>query len=154
MRTIQADEVWKLAEYVRELSEHHNKISVHFKGAFPSRPYETTLKMFENALTDRTSRILAEEVDGRIVGFCKIDISGASGKLDYLVVLPEYRGQGLGKAFMEWAMSSFEEQGVAEIEVKVIDGNDAVALYEKYGFRMHSHIMKKTDSDSCGSETV
>jgi len=44
---------------------------------------------------------------------------------------------------MDWAIKTFHENGVHEIEIKVIDGNDAVHLYEKYGFKMHSHIMKK-----------
>ena len=143
VRTISKDEILKLAECVRELSEYHNQISVNFKGDFPSRPYDITLKMFENALDSRTSQILVEEKNDRIIGFCKIDINNNFGKLDYLVVLREYRGQGYGKKFMDWAMSVFEEQGITEIEVKVIDGNEAVALYEKYSFKMHSHIMKK-----------
>ena len=143
MRTIGADEVWKLEECVQELSKYHNEISVHFKGMFPSRPYHTTLTMFENALINKTSHILVEEKDERIIGFCKIDFDGSHGKLDYLVVLPQYRGQGYGTAFMDWAMKTFDEHGINEIEIKVIDGNSAVHLYEKYGFRMHSHIMKK-----------
>lgn len=143
MRTICANEVWKLADCVQELSEYHNEISGHINGTFPSRPYDITLKIFEDALNSNTSRILVEEKNNRIIGFCKIDNNNGFGKLDYLVVLREYRGQGYGKMFMEWAMSTFEDQGITEIEVKVIDGNEAIALYEKYGFKMHSHIMIK-----------
>lgn len=143
MRTICANEVWKLANCVQELSEYHNEISGHFKGTFPSRPYDITLKIFENALNNNTSRILVEEKNNQIIGFCKIDINDGFGKLDYIVVLHEYRGQGYGTAFMDWAMSTFEEKGITEIEVKVIDGNKTIALYEKYGFKMHSHIMRK-----------
>jgi len=91
MRTICSDEVWELAECVQELSEYHNQISVNFKGCFPSRPYNETLTIFKNALINKTSRILIEEKDNRIIGFCKIDIDGDYGKLDYLIVLREYR---------------------------------------------------------------
>ena len=83
---------------------------------------------------------MAEE-HGRIIGFCKVDIGGEIGKLDYLVVLSEYRGKGYGKAFMEWAMKVFDEHNIRQIEVKVIDGNEAIHLYEKYGFKMNTHIL-------------
>ena len=62
--------------------------------------------------------------------------------MDYLIILQEYRGCGYGKKFMDWAMGTFEKNNVDQIEVKVIDGNTAVHLYESYGFHMHSHIMK------------
>jgi|MGYP000002985284 hypothetical protein len=42
---------------------------------------------------------------------------------------------------MDWAMAVFSGSGVRKIEVKVVDGNDAVHLYEKYGFRMNAHIL-------------
>lgn len=42
---------------------------------------------------------------------------------------------------MDWAMAVFSGSGVWKIEVKVVDGNDAVHLYEKYGFRMNAHIL-------------
>lgn len=81
------------------------------------------------------------EDNGSVVGFCKIDICGYVGKLDYLVVLKEYRGKGYGKALMDWAMSSFDRNGAHHIEVKVVDGNEAIHLYEKYGFKMNAHIL-------------
>ena len=57
------------------------------------------------------------------------------------VVLPQCRGGKYGKALMDWAMAVFSGSGVRKIEVKVVDGNDAVHLYEKYGFRMNAHIL-------------
>lgn len=81
------------------------------------------------------------EDNGSVVSFCKIDICGNVGKLDYLVVLKEYRGKGYGKALMDWDMSSFDRNDVHHIEVKVVDGNEAIHLYEKYGFKMNAHIL-------------
>ena len=43
IREINANEVHALLACVIQLSEHHNQVSVHFKGSFPSRPYEQTL---------------------------------------------------------------------------------------------------------------
>lgn len=127
---------------MQALSEHHNRVSVNFKGSYPSRPYDKTLSLFAQALEENVSRIaVIEEVSG-IVGFCKIDLHGdGTGKLDYLVVLPQCRGRKYGKALMDWAMAVFSGSGVRKIEVKVVDGNDAVHLYGKYGFRMNAHIL-------------
>ena len=49
---------------------------------------------------------------------------------------------------MDWAMAAFRENGVAEIEVKVVDRNPAIHLYEAYGFRMNAHILMKKEEFS------
>ena len=142
MREIAADEAQRLRACVQALSKHHNEVSVHFKGSYPSRPYDKTLSLFAQALEENASRIAVIEENGEITGFCKVDLHGdGTGKLDYLVVLPQCRGRGYGKALMNWAMAVFSESGVRKIEVKVVDGNDAIHLYEKYGFRMNAHIL-------------
>ena len=87
MREIAADEAQRLRACVQALSKHHNEVSVHFKGSYPSRPYDKTLSLFAQALEEKASRIAVIE------------------------------------------------------EGKVVDGNDAIHLYEKYGFRMNTHIL-------------
>ena len=142
LRQITADEAPRLRACVQALSEHHNRVSVNFKGSYPSRPYDKTLSLFAQALEENVSRIAVIEEDSGIVGFCKVDLHGdGTGKLDYLVVLPQCRGRKYGKALMDWAMAVFSGSGVRKIEVKVVDGNNAVHLYEKYGFRMNAHIL-------------
>ena len=142
LRQITADEAPRLRACVQALSEHHNRVSVNFKGSYPSRSYDKTLSLFAQALEENVSRIAVIEEDSGIVGFCKVDLHGdGTGKLDYLVVLPQCRGRKYGKALMDWAMAVFSGSGVRKIEVKVVDGNDAVHLYEKYGFRMNAHIL-------------
>ena len=142
LRQITADEAPRLRACVQALSEHHNRVSVNFKGSYPSRPYDKTLSLFAQALEENVSRIAVIEEDSGIAGFCKVDLHGdGTGKLDYLVVLPQCRGRKYGKALMDWAMAVFSGSGVRKIEVKVVDGNDAVHLYEKYGFRMNAHIL-------------
>lgn len=54
MREIEASETRKLEKCLRALAEYHNGASVNFKGGYPSRPYEETLKLFEEALLKRT----------------------------------------------------------------------------------------------------
>lgn len=50
VREITAEEVGNLEECLQALADHHNEVSVNFKGSYPSRPYEKTLKLFEQAL--------------------------------------------------------------------------------------------------------
>ena len=105
---------------------------------------QDALETYPRDYEDRTqlTRIAVIEEGGEIAGFCKVDLHGdGTGKLDYLVVLPQCRGRKHGKALMDWAMAVFSGSGVRKIEVKVVDGNDAVHLYEKYGFRMNAHIL-------------
>ena len=141
MREITENEVGGLRECLEALAAHHNRVSVHFKGAYPNRPYEVTLSGFAGALARGEACIAVAEEAGAVVGFCKVDLAGESGKLDYLAVLPACRGRGYGKALMDWAMGVLKENGVRRVEVKVVDGNDAIHLYERYGFQMNAHIL-------------
>ena len=94
LRQITADEAPRLRACVQALSEHHNRVSVNFKGSYPSRPYDKTLSLFAQALEENVSRIAVIEEDSGIVGFCKVDLHGdGTGKLDYLVVLPQCCGR-------------------------------------------------------------
>ena len=95
------------------------------------------------------------EQGGQIVGFCKIDVEDGHGKLDYLVVQACCRGKGYGVALMEWALAAFARADVREVEVKGVDGKDALAFYERYGFRMNAHILRRSEStrgESSGAE--
>ena len=42
MREITAADVQKLAPCLQALAAHHNAVSTHFKGDYPSRPIEET----------------------------------------------------------------------------------------------------------------
>lgn len=58
LRQITADEAPRLRACVQALSEHHNRVSVNFKGSYPSRPYDKTLSLLHRRLkkTSRASR--------------------------------------------------------------------------------------------------
>ncbi|MBQ7795297.1 MAG: GNAT family N-acetyltransferase [Lachnospiraceae bacterium] len=141
IREIDKNEVNKLRSCLIQLSEHHNQISTHFNGFYPSKPYEDTLNAFYTSLQSGQSYIAVIENDEKVVGFCKVDIVQGKGKLDYLVVLREYRKKGYGQMLMDWAMDAFSKNNISHIEVKVVDGNDAIHLYEKYGFKMNAHLL-------------
>ena len=142
MRELPGSEIYKLETCLRELAEHHNRVSVNFAGTYPKKPFEETLQSFEADVRSGKSRIAVIDSENRIAGFCKADIDRRQGKIDYLIVLREYRGKGYGDILMNWAMDLFRQCGVDQIEVKVADGNNAARFYEKYGFKMNAHILR------------
>ena len=98
IRPIDANEICKLTGCLVALVEH---VSLHFKGAYPSRPYEQTLELFAASLAEGQSQIAVAEEQNNIIGFCKLDVAATSGKIDYLAVLPEHRVKGCGTALMD-----------------------------------------------------
>ena len=57
-------------------------------------------------------------------------------------MLKEARGSGYGNDLMDWAVDTLKQSGVNRIEVRVVDGNDAIRFYEKYGFRINAQILR------------
>ena len=143
MRELSGREVYRLEECLKELAGHHNAVSVNFSGCFPRKPFGETLADFEKEVGGGRSRIAVIENGEKVLGFCKVTISGEEGTIDYLTVLKPYRGNGYGEALIEWALDVLRDGGVSRTEVKVVDGNDAVRFYEKHGFRVVSHILRR-----------
>ena len=142
MREIKAGEAGLLYECLEALAEHHNRVSVYFKGQYPQTPSGEKIILFEKELEEGITRIAVAENDTKVVGFCKIGFHDDAGVLEYLVVLEHERGKGYGAALMDWALALFRELGVRNIDVKVVFGNDTIRLYEKYGFKPRSTVLR------------
>lgn len=142
MKELTCGEVYRLEECLAELAEHHNEVSAAFRGCYPKKPVRETLGLFGNDIRSGRSRIGVIDSEGRILGFCKISIDDKEGTIDYLIVLKEFRGKGYGDILLGWALDALGQSGVSRIEVRVVDGNDAIGFYEKYGFRICSHILR------------
>ena len=56
IRAIEANEVRKLTGCLAALAEHHNAVSLHFGGAYPSRPYAQTLELFSASEVQHSRR--------------------------------------------------------------------------------------------------
>jgi ribosomal protein S18 acetylase RimI-like enzyme len=81
--------------------------------------------------------LLVCETDGKIVGTVMIGYEGHRGWINYLGVLPEYQGQGLGRALMARAETLLAQRGCPKINLQVRASNTKVIqFYEKIGFRM------------------
>ena len=86
--------------------------------------------------TERYYRYLRHRETGRFVGEIAYRLDGEKGVyLCDVIVLAAERGKGYGAAFMDWALNTFRELGINDIDVKVVYDNEAIRFYEKYGFR-------------------
>ncbi len=71
---------------------------------------------------------------GKIIGFCKALKFADYGEIDAMYVIPEFKGQGLGKKLIQKA---FEWLG-SELKIRlvVVEYNSrAIEFYKKMGFR-------------------
>ena len=120
MRELDDKEVYRLEECLKELAEHHNEVSNGFKGCYPKRPFAETLESFREDVQSGKSRIAVVEENNRVLGFCKTDVCGTEGKIDYLIVRKEARGSGYGNILMDWAVDTLKQSGVNRIDRKSV----------------------------------
>lgn len=101
------------------------------------------VKSYLNWLWNRDSEgFFVAKVGDKIVGFVAGDANWFSkrerkrvGAIHEIVVLPEYQGQGIGKALMEKVLSYFKEKGLDTAELWVGDENrKAYEFYKRFGF--------------------
>jgi mycothiol synthase len=112
-----------------------------------------------NMTTDWRMRILAhpsyvqsldlviEDMNEKLAAFCigwLGEISGMLvGQIEPLGVLPNYQGQGLGRAILAESLQRFHRLGVQRIFIDAESNNPASQhLYESFGFRDFTHTYK------------
>jgi ribosomal protein S18 acetylase RimI-like enzyme len=74
---------------------------------------------------------------GRVAGYITTTIDHVSkiGRIPNLSVLPDYRGQGVGKALMTAALDYFEEQGMLAAKIETLEQNPiGRRFYPQAGF--------------------
>ncbi|NRB60031.1 MAG: GNAT family N-acetyltransferase [Winogradskyella sp.] len=88
--------------------------------------------------------------DEAIVGvsglwFCTRHYSGKSVELDHVFIKPEHRGQGLGKAFMEWIYNYCKSKGCESIELNTyVQNYPSHKFYYNEGFILKGYHFFKT----------
>lgn len=96
-----------------------------------------------------TARYLARNPDMSFVaetdsGLCGCVMSGHDGRrgyLQHLLVLPEYRGQGIAKRLVQCCLSSLEALGIDKSHLDVLKGNVSAARYWQHmGWQLRDDI--------------
>ena len=119
-----------------------------------------TLAQLEKDVTDKESDVRFVKVDGREVGFMKVNWGAAQTEhelenafeIQRIYILSECQGFGLGKKLFELALDMAEAGEFDWAWLGVWEGNiKAQGFYHKYGFEKFSeHLFKvgdKVDTD-------
>jgi len=106
--------------------------------------------VYTELLAKPDSVLLLAAVDDALVGYGLAHVMPAGetwvpdtwvtgpriGEIESLAVLPAHRGHGLGTELLEGLESALREQGVTDLVIGVLPGNDgAVRMYERRGYR-------------------
>jgi len=143
IRKLEAGQVDLLREGLLDLARHHNSIPSPFAGVYPTIPVEETLEEIAKQVAEGRAQVEAIFEGDRMVGFYKVVATRTLGTVDLLFVFEDCRGKGYGGRLLERALVWLRERGVNLIDIRVVDGNPAQRLYEKFGFRTRSTILSR-----------
>jgi putative acetyltransferase len=109
--------------------------------------------MYENYREARAAYYVAEW-QGQVVGGCGIrQLEGTEEnicELQRMFILPEARGQGIGKALMEKCLAKAGNFGYAQVYLETLgEMREAQELYRKFGFRKIDQPMGDTGHCGC-----
>jgi ribosomal protein S18 acetylase RimI-like enzyme len=82
--------------------------------------------------------IFVVEVEGRVAGYVSTwnDVEAGIGHIPNLVFAPEFRGRGLGRRLLEFALDRFRAAGLTHARIETLDQNPVGDhLYRSVGFR-------------------
>jgi N-acetylglutamate synthase-like GNAT family acetyltransferase len=96
------------------------------------------LAEFYSNYNDKLDRVWICEHDHTIIGFLLlVHKENNSAQLRYFLLLPQYRGIGLGKRLMELYMDFFHQCGYASSYLWTTkELNAAASLYKRFGFTL------------------
>lgn len=81
------------------------------------------------------NKMMAFEKDNTIVGFIDYSIIYEKIELNYIIVVPSYRNQGIASKLMEFLIDEAKSNKCINITLEVrVHNNNAINLYKKYGF--------------------
>ena len=111
---------------------------------------ESYIRAFREIDAEPNNELIVAELDGEVVGTLQLtytpSISFQGGKrctVESVRVDEKYRGQGIGREMMLWAIERAKRKGCISMQLTTnIDRVDAHRFYESLGFSM-SHIGMK-----------
>jgi N-acetylglutamate synthase-like GNAT family acetyltransferase len=78
----------------------------------------------EQGVTEHFANFFVVRDEGRVAGVCGLELHGSHGLLRSLAVDPRYRGEGLGAALVEDALTCARELGLAEVYLLTTTARD------------------------------
>jgi len=111
---------------------------------------ESYVKAFEEIEADKNNELIVAEINGEIIGTLQItftsSISFQGGKratVESVRVDAKYRGQGIGKQLMQWAINRAREENCLLLQLTTnSERSEAHRFYKNLGFT-GSHLGMK-----------
>lgn len=111
---------------------------------------ESYTKAFEEIEADKNNELIVAEKDGEIIGTLQITFTpslsfqgGKRATVESVRVDAKYRGQGIGKELMKWAIERAKKENCAAIQLTTnAERTNAHRFYENLGFK-GSHLGMK-----------
>lgn len=98
-------------------------------------PDPWTQGMFRQEVQSSVSEFFVARRDGEIVAYGGFWLALDEAHITKITVLPQHRGQGVGRELLEWLMARAEGMGANIARLEVREGNTAArALYTAAGF--------------------
>ncbi len=109
---------------------------------FPNpAPWNEPLAEIRRKLTVQPDLLLVAVSGAEIVGTVMAGYDGHRGWIHRLAVSPALHGEGIGRALMAEAERRLTTYGCVKVNLQVLGSNgDAVAFYEKLGYRVEDRI--------------
>lgn len=96
----------------------------------------------EKYLRRNPSTCFVADDGGRIVGVIMAGHDGRRGFIHHTAVLPEFRGQGLGRRLVENALAALEAEGIHKAALVVFEHNQlGNGFWEKLGFTSREDLV-------------
>ena len=119
------------------LNRHHLSVSPYFKDYYLTLTFEERKRAILQRASGGEVRVdLALDASGELVGYCVSSIDRwLTGEIDSIFVTAKYRGQDIGRALMEKALTWLNGKGAKKKIVSVAVGNEqAYGFYSRFGF--------------------
>ncbi len=103
-------------------------------------------QQLEHLIKSKNAAVIAARIDGKLVGYAIVVIEGDVADFWDLVVKKEYRNMGVGSSLIKEVENYAKQKGCVAIKLDVnLQNENAIRLYEKFGYRKVSYIMMKGD---------
>ena len=108
-----------------------------FVGLLSHLGVDDPVPTFECWQKERQRETWIAERDGRVVGYCYAQLLGELGRVAQLVVGPQARRRGTGRALLVRATEAFRARGAKEWSLNVKPDNQAaIGLYQSCGLHV------------------
>ncbi|MEH7344968.1 GNAT family N-acetyltransferase [Bacillus sp. JJ1532] len=110
-------------------------------------PTKEKINQLVNPLLEKGSYYLIASEEDKLMGWILLGPSKdqftdmINGFIYELFVLKEFRGNGISKQLMKAGIDHLKKDGYSEIRLSAFAGNQAIKLYEKFGFGIRTVTM-------------